>query len=1017
MKTSTTKKKNNNNNSSPGRIDGSGTKKKSFLEKLFGRKGSGSDHERPSKQISHTTIGSTSVVSGGRVDDPQHRSKPLSRGITTTSCTISPSTPKCDGTDHLRDHLTPRDQHSVRVNSSPPLVPPAGGANATTTTITTMIPNTTDSVSPPLVQQQHSSPLTNKLKLSTAALLVRGIYHHGKSSETPEQNRQQQQQQPGHDDAATIVITTTTTTSPKKRSTAAMALAGAMRQHLRTATSTKKGGEGTVTAEGEREPLLGTPQAAATTTTTTTMNNGAGEPMTIRQAAYAVEAMKQLSLHQHKLPPLEQTPLIAIRFTEKASTELEDLVQQRLQQAGLIVIDKIKDDKRTVMTLTATRIALEEQAQRIHLMKKVFDNHVYEYFTMKDRSRFFDKIAPYKDPEGLFSASEWALLSFRALEFIKILPPNQKTPSKLSELLEREYDVPTFIQWKEEKSKTSRNSAVEESLRELSKESARLRHTLQEHDLVDVVTMVHLPKLRNHVMQRTWLPWYRLTPPVDLIQSYYGWEVAYYFAWMGFLCRWSLIPGVVGAFVTWLRWYRNDTIESDEYTPFYGIFGFLWAITMLRYWDRYQNSLSFRWGTFSLTKYERQKFFARRTAFQGFLRISPVTEQPEPYYPESRRRWKYVIGALITTVMLHVAFLFMILSLNIQGLVDPSLNPERWNEDRPHPFHIPTLSNLAEPGNFFDNTSWWRSYIPVLLHIVSIKTLNYIYGLIADALTEWENHETRIHHNNSLIMKRFLFEAADAYISLFYLAFYERDMQRLYQELTSLFQVDTFRRLLMECIIPNMIQRFTINRQRKESPDSFQVQSDIPNTQQIMDDIDRDSYDPFDDYIEIIIQLGYVTLFASAYPLASLLSVGAIWVEIRSDCFKLAHLCQRPTAIRSFGIGTWRDLMACIIWTSALTNCLIVGFSSEQLEYYLPTYYLHDQTGHTDMNNANSWVVIFIIFALEHILVVLGMFIHAIIPEVPEDIADQIEKQNHLRLVQIEERRTMEKALSNKKTN
>ena len=47
-----------------------------------------------------------------------------------------------------------------------------------------------------------------------------------------------------------------------------------------------------------------------------------------------------------------------------------------------------------------------------------------------------------------------------------------------------------------------------------------------------------------------------------------------------------------------------------------------------------------------------------------------------------------------------------------------------------------------------------------------------------------------------------------------------------------------------------------------------------------------------DDYIEMLIQFGYVTLFASAYPLAAFLAMGANFIEIRSgEGNKLSMFC------------------------------------------------------------------------------------------------------------------------------
>ena len=51
-------------------------------------------------------------------------------------------------------------------------------------------------------------------------------------------------------------------------------------------------------------------------------------------------------------------------------------------------------------------------------------------------------------------------------------------------------------------------------------------------------------------------------------------------------------------------------------------------------------------------------------------------------------------------------------------------------------------------------------------------------------------------------------------------------------------------------------------------------------------------YEQFDDFLEMVIEFGYITLFASAFPLAGVLSLCCNLVEIKSDLFKLARIYQ-----------------------------------------------------------------------------------------------------------------------------
>jgi uncharacterized protein (DUF2062 family) len=350
--------------------------------------------------------------------------------------------------------------------------------------------------------------------------------------------------------------------------------------------------------------------------------------------------------------------------------------------------------------------------------------------------------------------------------------------------------------------------------------------------------------------------------------------------------------------------------------------------------------------------------------------------------------------------MLGIAFSVMILSLNLQGYINPKHNTDRWNAQNRHPFHFPTLTLLAEEGHFFDSQSLWRSLLPVILHVACISTLNSIYRGIAEWLTTWENHETEVDHSNSLVLKRFLFEAFDCYVALFYLAFYERDVDRLRFELVSVFQIDTLRRVLLECGVPMLVQSYKLGHFVLPTP--RQSMNHQPATlAEIVEDLDKDDYDQFDDYMEIVIQLGYVTLFASAFPLASLLAILANWVEIRSDAFKMGRLLRRPDIHRAAGLGMWRTLMASVIWMSALTNCLIAGFTSDQLQFYLPSFYSATSSGYNELGQAKGWVLVFVIFGLERLLLVAGLLVYAIVPAVPEDVQDALERRQFLRLQRI----------------
>ena len=89
-------------------------------------------------------------------------------------------------------------------------------------------------------------------------------------------------------------------------------------------------------------------------------------------------------------------------------------------------------------------------------------------------------------------------------------------------------------------------------------------------------------------------------------------------------------------------------------------------------------------------------------------------------------------------------------------------------------------------GAIFDQNGNY-ALVPVVLYAIVVMTLNKTYRLIAEYLTELENHRLVREFENALILKRILFESFDCYAILFYIAFYQLKCQRLQTEVLALY--------------------------------------------------------------------------------------------------------------------------------------------------------------------------------------------------------------------------------------
>jgi anoctamin-10 len=650
------------------------------------------------------------------------------------------------------------------------------------------------------------------------------------------------------------------------------------------------------------------------------------------------------------LPPSEKSPILVLQWSNKAlKSDIIPMVKKELEKGGIILVPNTAPD---ALLLTATQENLEKQAETQRLIKKrtiSLNETIMDHFQVANRSQFLTS-SPNRDPSGLFSANERSQLVLGILERIII------KEEQLKQMLVESDHKGT---------------------------SSGLRYLLQSHEWIHTLAPLHSEEKKFEIQTSTMWPLWQIMPPIDLIQEYYGPSVAYYFAFMGTLAFWSGILGILGLSSFLFRLVRQDTIDEDEYTPFYGLLCFVWAILFYRFWERKENTLAYQFGTLELSNlvddFEQDYDYSIGTGghgnpeFHGTMRKSPVTEQPELYYPPFQRKLHYLVSAVVTMTMLAIAFSIMILSLNLQGYIKPK-------GDAFHPFYYPRLASLAADGQIFDSMSSWRCFIPVVIHAVSILTLNTIYRRIAKKLTDWENHKLQTDYDNSLILKRFLFEAFDCYIALFYLAFYACDVDRLRMELIAVFNIDSFRRILTEVVIPMCLHKIN-----KKVVDDGHPQ-----------DLDLNEYESFDDWMEVLIQFGYVTLFASAYPLASLVMFGALMIEMRSDCYKLTYLCQKPTGEQVSNIGMWKHLLQFMVWFSCLTNCLLFGFTSDQMMHYMPNFYFRDDEGVTHMVHDKGWVAILVIFALERVLIYLGLGLNAMIPSIPEKLEIQLKRRKYV---------------------
>ena len=485
----------------------------------------------------------------------------------------------------------------------------------------------------------------------------------------------------------------------------------------------------------------------------------------------------------------------------------------------------------------------------------------------------------------------------------------------------------------------------------------------------------------------------------DYIEHYFGSSVALYFAWLRNYILWLLFPATAGTYVFIYHYIHPDiNVDNSVISPIYTFFTIIWGVLFVKFWDRKCKRLVCDWGI-NTVNWKREV----RPGYHGQNQISPITGMPERYFPTQQRIFRYLVSTCVTFLMLILAFFIMVISLNLQGYI------HKFSYSKSYLLY-PTISWLCDEGQLFDPSGKGPMpvvllYIPVIFHVLIIQMLNKIYQVVAETLTIWENHRSPIDHENALYVKRFFFELFDCYIALFYLCFVENDIVLLRKELVSLYTVDSIRRLCTETVIPFVTRKATRNIVRKDKEDM-----DSKINPRVAKDYDKSEYEQFDDYLEMIIQFGYVTLFAGAFPLAAPLSLICNVLELYSDTFKLTAISQRPLVHRAETIGVWSLLIKGIVLLSVFTNLYIFCFTSEQLMTFIPSLFevvplsleesLKSGSDHVHIiASGASFVVTKIMMSIEHGILLLVAVLWIIIPTTPYPVKNEMARREYVKFV------------------
>ncbi|KAG5484035.1 hypothetical protein LSCM1_05888 [Leishmania martiniquensis] len=501
-----------------------------------------------------------------------------------------------------------------------------------------------------------------------------------------------------------------------------------------------------------------------------------------------------------------------------------------------------------------------------------------------------------------------------------------------------------------------------------------------------VLFPAHVESMRDALWRSVWparslTEW--LTIPEDAVASYLGEEIMFYFAWMNHYARWLLGAGLLGVLVSMLSSLRlvpdaavavvldtagcsaagapmrgSATASSMALRcavqygldvalmPLFSASMIIGSVMCIKMWERRCRALCMKHHLF-----QQEGKDELRHDFRGTPGTNPVTGVPQLRYPA----WYRAVALQplawgVVALFMGGTLALMVCSLNLDGMVS---DPES-------PLVIPFLRRLAVDGGALDKSVHpIAAMLPALGYSVCIAALSSIFTGLAMHLTRMENYRYRAEHMRALTLKRVAFEFVNSYAKLFFIAFGRGSVSELSSHLQPIFFAAVLRRIMSDTVLP-----FVVTHRRRVVRRLFRVSagdgasaslslaplsdpaapsrsthggsSDSP-----LDEVDEmlDPYDIYMDFIDTLVQFGYILLFAAAYPLASFVALLSNIIVVRSHLFKMCYIVRRP--VPRLGVqqnAMWCGIMRGFVIAAVITNTLLLDFTAPHAVRWFPAY-------------------------------------------------------------------------------
>ncbi|KAF7664480.1 hypothetical protein LDENG_00176140 [Lucifuga dentata] len=484
----------------------------------------------------------------------------------------------------------------------------------------------------------------------------------------------------------------------------------------------------------------------------------------------------------------------------------------------------------------------------------------------------------------------------------------------------------------------------------------------------------HGAQNHRHLLYECWAwwgVWYKYQP-LDLIRRYFGEKIGLYFAWLGWYTG-MLFPAALVGLLVFL--YGVFTMEHcqvskeicqatdiimcpicDQYCPylklsdsciyakvthlfdngatvFFAVFMAVWATVFLEFWKRRRAALAYDWDLIDWEEEEEEIRPQFEAKYSKKERMNPISGKPEPYQAFTDKYSRLIVSAS------GIFFMILVVIAAVFGIVI---------------YRVITVSTFAAFGWALirNNSQVATTGTAVCINFCMIMLLNVLYEKVALLLTNLEQPRTESEWDNSFTLKMFLFQFVNLNSSTFYIAFflgrftgrpgaYLRLINRwkleechpsgclidLCMQMGIIMVLKQTWNNFMELGYPLIQNWWTRQRLRREHGKN--TKASFPQWERDYNLQPMNAYGLFDEYLEMILQFGFTTIFVAAFPLAPLLALLNNIIEIRLDAYKFVTQWRRPLPSQAKDIGIWYGILEGIGILSVITNAFVIAVTSD----------------------------------------------------------------------------------------